>query len=799
VKDHQDRIGQQIGGYRLLRLLGRGSFGAVYLAQSTPQQEPVALKLLQMPLSGREEFKSFLNEARTMRLQHPHIVPLLDFGTSREDLPYLVMEYVQGGTLRERYPRGTHLPLTVVCHYISQLASALYYAHEHRVIHRDVKPENMLLRTDGMVLLSDFGIARTVEQSATASMANTAGTPAYIAPEQSYGKPQPASDQYALAVVAYEWLAGNRPFAGTPMEIVVQHRLDAPPSLHILRQDLPTEAEQVIARALAKRPEERFATIEQFAQALNVAFQQASKANFPLMPTAPTPSLSALTTPAPALPQRMAVQSQAETPPMPGREPPVPPQPTPSLDGRARSLSMPGRGPAETPLAHQLTAYETPSSRPLPNEPITIPIPVSSKPMQPRGLWRPVPPWQRMVLAALALVVIAGGLIAYFALSVPAATLNTAHQATASTLIHQATANAMATARGEQTATAQAQATVQAQAAAQARIIAAAQAQGKPQLLWTFATGGPILSSPTVVNGVVYVGSNDYTLYAINTVTGMQEWTFATRNNILSLPAVVNGIVYTSSTDTRLYAVDATTGQQKWAFAAKGGMSASPVVVNGIVYISSGDGKLYAIDATNGQLKWAFAAGGPIWSSPIVANGVVYVGSIDHKLYAINAANGQQKWAFATADLIPAAPTISNGLVYVVSNDYKLYAIDVANGQQKWAFVTGGPIWSSPTVANGVVYVGSHDHNLYAIDAANGQQKWAFMTGNKVWSSPTVVNGVVYVGSMDHKLYAIDATNGQQKWTFTTGDAIKYSSPIVVNGVVYIGSNDHKLYAIAIG
>ncbi len=775
MKNHQDRIGQQIGGYRLLRLLGRGNFGAVYLAQSTPQQEPVALKLLQTPLSSSEEFKSFLNEARTFRLQHPHIVPLLDFGTSREDLPYLVMEYVPGGTLRERYPRGTRLPLAVVCHYISQLASALHYAHEQRVIHRDVKPENMLLRADGMVLLSDFGIARIVEQSIATNLENAAGTPAYIAPEQSYGKPQPASDQYALAVVAYEWLAGSRPFAGTPLEIVVQHRLDAPPSLRALRQDLPIETEQVIARALAKRPEERFATIEQFAQALNATSQPASKANTPLLSAGFMPS--ALMAPALALPQRTAVRSQAETPPIPGRE------------------------PAAFPPPHPLTAYGTPSRESFPKEPMMT-TPVRSELTQPQVSWWSVPLRRRVVLAALALLMIASSLFAYFSLIVPAAQHQKAQQATASASIHQATMNAMATAQIRQKATAQAQmatAQISQKATIQAQLIATAQAQGKPHLLWAFTTGDVIWSSPTVVKGVAYFRSNDYTLYAINTVTVQQEWTFATKNQILSLPAVANGIVYTSSTDAQIYAIDAASGQQKWHFATKAGVSASPGVVNGIVYISSGDGNLYAIDAITGQQKWVFAAADAFWSSPVVANGVVYAGSIDHKLYAIDAASGQEKWIFRTASAITAAPTVANGVVYAGSEDHKLYAIDATTGLQKWDFVTGGEIWSSPTMVNGVVYVGSHDHNLYAIDAASGLQKWAFTTRDKVWSSPTVVNGVVYVGSLDHNLYAINTANGQQKWTFTTGDAIKYSSPTVVNGVLYIGSSDHKLYAIAIG
>jgi len=427
VKDHQDRIGQQIGGYRLLRPLGRGSFGAVYLAQSTTRQEPVALKLLQMPLSSTEEFKSFLNEARAIRLQHPHIVPLLDFGTNREDLPYLVMEYVPGGTLRERYTRGTRLHLAVVCHYISQMASALHYAHEHQVIHRDVKPENMLLRTDGMALLSDFGIAWAVEQSMSASPENMAGTPGYIAPEQSYGQPHPASDQYALAVVAYEWLVGCRPFAGTAMEIVIQHRLDPPPSLRAIRPDLPAGVEQVIAHALGKRPEERFATIEQFAQALNAASQQASQVNIPFMPAASSPSLSAPIAPSLTLPHKMASQIGAP--------------------------SMSAVGPAETPVAHTLASYVMPSneSLPLPKESMTSPNAVRSTPIQPREHAWSAPQWRRIVLAALALLVIAGSLFTYFGVVVPNNQLQAAHQATVSASIHQATVKAMATARIEQT------------------------------------------------------------------------------------------------------------------------------------------------------------------------------------------------------------------------------------------------------------------------------------------------------------------------------------------------------------
>jgi serine/threonine protein kinase len=144
-----------------------------------------AVKLLRFHLASPEDFKEFLNEARTIRLRHEHIIPLLDFGLTRENTPYLVMEYAEGGMC----PNGIKLPFETIDSYVTQLASALQYAHDHRVIHRDVKPANVLVRTDGTLLLSDFGIAKVLEQSSFVSLQKEVGTPAYMAPEQSQGRP----------------------------------------------------------------------------------------------------------------------------------------------------------------------------------------------------------------------------------------------------------------------------------------------------------------------------------------------------------------------------------------------------------------------------------------------------------------------------------------------------------------------------------------------------------------------------------------------------------------------------------
>ena len=208
-----DRVGQQLGNYRLLRLLGHGGFADVYLGEHIYLQSQAALKLLHSQLS-EEEAARFVTEARTLaRLSHPHIVRVLDFAV-HEGLPFLVMEYAPGGSLRMRHPAGTRLPLASIVSYVRQVASALQYAHEQHFMHRDVKPENLLLGAREEVLLADFGLATLAPASSRSTQAKEPplnGTTAYLAPEQLQGKPRPASDQYALGVVVTSGcVAGDR-------------------------------------------------------------------------------------------------------------------------------------------------------------------------------------------------------------------------------------------------------------------------------------------------------------------------------------------------------------------------------------------------------------------------------------------------------------------------------------------------------------------------------------------------------------------------------------------------------------
>ena len=297
-----DRVGQQLGNYQLIQLLGQGSLAEVYLGGHIHLGMLAAIKVLHAPLSS-EEITPFRREARVIaHLVHPNIVRVLEFGIE-DHTPFLVMDFAPHGSLRQHYPRGTLLPLASVVSYSRQVADALQFAHDERVVHRDVKPENLLLGRRKEVLLSDFGIAILTHRPHDQSPYHTAGTLRYMAPEQLQGQPCLASDQYALAIVVYEWLCGRCPFQGSSaLEVAMQHLSDPPQPLRELMPTIPAPVEQVVSKALAKDPQKRFASITDFAEALELASgsgEITSSAHPPgieLWDTPPSPSSDSFST-----------------------------------------------------------------------------------------------------------------------------------------------------------------------------------------------------------------------------------------------------------------------------------------------------------------------------------------------------------------------------------------------------------------------------------------------------------------------------------------------------------------------
>ena len=262
-------LGQQFGNYELTRLLGEGNFAQVYLGEHIYLNTPAAIKILNAQVD--DDLELFQTEARTIaRLVHPNIVRVLEFGVEGE-VPFLVLDYAPKGTLRQRYPKGTLLAVPIIVSYTKQVAEALQYAHDERIVHRDVKPENLLLGRNDEVLLSDFGVALMSRTLRSIQQRDVAGTPTYMAPEQIQQQPGPASDQYALAIVVYEWLTGVLPFSGSFTEILAQQISTTPPPMRAIRPAISPAIEQVIMKALEKDPGQRYDSVRAFAQALEQA------------------------------------------------------------------------------------------------------------------------------------------------------------------------------------------------------------------------------------------------------------------------------------------------------------------------------------------------------------------------------------------------------------------------------------------------------------------------------------------------------------------------------------------------
>ena len=358
--------------------------------------------------------------------------------------------------------------------------------------------------------------------------------------------------------------------------------------------------------------------------------------------------------------------------------------------------------------------------------------------------------------------------------------------------------------------------------------------QPQGELAWTFQTGGEIHSSPAVVNGVVYFGSQDNNFYAVDAATGVMRWEFKTGSYVNSSPAVVNGTVYFGSNDGYFYALDAVTGHELWAFKTRYGVESSPAVAGGKVYFGGDDGFVYCLNAVNGKKLWAFRTNGWVTSSPAVMNGLLYVGSSDGSLYVLNANDGRFRLNYNSSSSVFASPAVNNGEAYFTGqNDGILYGVNGKGRTWLWeGFIR--PFWleasvfniaPSPPPVSGLPWgIGLFldpnnpgagravtatstsivtDNNIYTtgsnlvfcIDKTTHDFQWVFQAQDKITSSPALANNIIFTGSSGGSLYAIDAQSGAKLWDYATGGKIE-SSPTYAGGIIYTGSDDGKMYAI---
>jgi eukaryotic-like serine/threonine-protein kinase len=283
------------GRYVLDREIGRGGMATVYLARDTRENREVAVKVMHPRLAGAIDGRRFLREIEiAASLSHPRIVPLYDSGQAGSVL-YYVMPYIEGGSLHQRLERERRLPLEPALTIAADVAAALGYAHSRGILHRDVKPENVLLR-DGRAVVVDFGLARAIGEANYRKLTQTGilvGTAFYMSSEQIREDRDldARSDIYSLGCILYEMLAGEPPYAAPSIIQLIRRIVQAPiPLVRVLRPDVPPEIEAAIARAMAKAAADRFPTMEAFAAALQPASPAPATLDQTLLPSAETPS-----------------------------------------------------------------------------------------------------------------------------------------------------------------------------------------------------------------------------------------------------------------------------------------------------------------------------------------------------------------------------------------------------------------------------------------------------------------------------------------------------------------------------
>jgi len=338
-------------------------------------------------------------------------------------------------------------------------------------------------------------------------------------------------------------------------------------------------------------------------------------------------------------------------------------------------------------------------------------------------------------------------------------------------------------------------------------------------LAWQFTTNGSVISSPSIANGIAYVGSQDKSIYALGAWSGNLIWKFTTQDAQVSSPAIANGKVYTGGDDGYVYCLDAYTGALNWKTFVNGDLpytygsfvlKSSPAIFEGKVFVGSLDSYLYALDAKSGDIVWKYKSSGPILSSPAVVDGGVYFTSEEPTsgvLYRLDASTGSIIWTlpipyeyqFTGGTEMIGSPSVANGMVFASSDLRTYYGVNGATGNIVWTFRDPDAmefIVSSPIYINGQLYI-IDKFSMTSLNATNGHVNWSFFTGDELYASPSYADSKIYMMTSQRHIFVLDANNNGAKLASYTTPSGSWSSPTIANGRLYIGNHDWNVYCFA--
>jgi outer membrane protein assembly factor BamB len=715
MQELQPEDPRQMGSYRLLRRLGAGGMGQVYLGLS-PGGRPVAVKVIHAQLAAEPDFRvRFRREvAAARKVSGVFTAAVVDADLDSPTL-WLATAYVDGPSLSEAVHEHGPLPPGAVLALAAGLAEGLAAIHAAGVVHRDLKPLNVLLAGDGPRII-DFGISRAAEMTWLTGAGSVVGSPGFMSPEQAEGHDVgTSSDIFSLGTVLAFAATGEGPFGAGSSDALLYRVVHTQADL----DRVPDEVRPLVERCLAKEPGDRPTAADILAEAGVV---------HPVPGWLPESVLRAYT--------RDPVSPEAVEP---GATGDIPIAREPTLG------SAPGGGQAAMPAR----------SSPAPRQVIGQVRAEGGD--QPRRRRRPL-----ILSGIIAALVVAAVLLS---VALAGTTPRTAARAHISARPPSVSARPPSAKRGWVFAVPTSVDGTPAVADGvvyvgddNGNIYALTAASGT--LRWKLSTGSSVVSRPAVVDGTVYIGSENNDVYALDAVTGAIRWKRDTGGSVDSGPAVTGGLVYVGNDNNEVFALDAATGAIRWTQQTGDNVTTNPAVSGGTVYVGCEDDSVYALDAATGAVRWQRPTRGQVNSSPAVSGRTIFVGSDDGSVYALDAATGAVEWTRRTGGQVNSGPAVSGGVVYVGSDDGKVYALDAATGAVEWTRPVDGKVDSSPAVSDGTVFVGSTGGEVYALDAATGAILWQRQTNGQVNSSPVVSGGMAYIGTDDDAVYALSTATG---------------------------------------
>jgi serine/threonine-protein kinase len=655
MSERYQQAWSQLSRYELIAEIGRGGMGVVYRAYEPALDRTVALKLLAPDLANQPGFVARLRREAisAARLRHPNIALLYEFGQA-DDTSFLAMEYVPGCSLRQLLEAG-QLPTERALAILDQIGQALDYAHRMGIVHRDVKPSNILVGPDDQAMLIDFGLAEVSESTLLTTDGAVLGTPHYMAPEQAVGRGAEArSDQYGLAAVAYEMLAGAPPFDNRSATAVIHaHIYELPPPPTERRPSLPAAVNAVLLRALAKQPTDRYTSLAEFVAALRAALAPLPA---PARPTRSRRSLLLGTAGGLAIVVVLLLAAL--------------------LSRGANGISALGLSPqtaarASLPILQQSQASARTG--------VTLPQQVIwSYAPEPNLVGGPAP-------VALDDMLVVGTLDGQV-LGLHAGSGELRWQAGGGALLFSApiVGNGLVFA-----------------GSSDGFIQGLSLSSGKTT--WQTKVVGVAQQAPTLDGDRLMVTTDKGYIYMLQAGSGQVIWDRPLAQSAQP-PTVGAGRIFVSAGPT-LFALDASDGAVDWTFQASGAITTRAVIAGDLVVVGTERGLLYGLQIADGQTHLRFQAGGALCAAPAANQNAIYIADQAGGITAIDLANASVLWRFAAGTAITTSPLLAGDKLLFGAGDGMFYALDTRGGAQLARIQLDGSVVSPPALGAGLVFV----------------------------------------------------------------------------------------------